>query len=118
MMTPFLTLSLDLLSTLLSSLALESCLPVFLDQDMDVFRWLGMKHPDDFISIGIESMEACQILALFTRALQRHLNGLPPLLVEWDDDDDIDEDGNGKARIMRASHKCGPLPASEFKIPF
>lgn len=105
MMNPFLILSLDLLSTLLASLAVESCLPIFLSHDMDVFRWLGMKHPDDFMGMGIESMETCQILALFTRALQRHLNGLPPLLVEWDDDDDIDEDGNGKARIMRASHK-------------
>lgn len=81
----------DLLTTLLTSLSLESCIPIFHHQTIDVFRWLGMKRPEDFAAIGVDSPGACQTLALFTRALGRHLNGLPPSFDQLQKQVDMDE---------------------------
>ncbi|SAL99513.1 hypothetical protein [Absidia glauca] len=85
-------------------LSLESCIPIFHHQTIDVFRWLGMKRPEDFAAIGVDSPGACQTLALFTRALGRHLNGLPPSFDQLQKQVDMDErvrDGHALERTIQ-----------------
>ncbi|KAI8079895.1 uncharacterized protein BX664DRAFT_317788 [Halteromyces radiatus] len=105
---------LGLLNVLLTSLSLELCIPIFISRNIDVFRWLAMKHTEDFANIGVESSDACRRLALFTQALHRHLNGLP-LFTSLDYEEDSDDDDDNRS-ISATEILCNPGSHIELEL--